>query len=61
LARRSEDTSIRKVVHGEGGPNEASGSVLDEIVREALRQMLMIVLPARRRTCRLRDSRFRSR
>jgi len=35
-----------KVVHDEAEPNEASGSVLDEIVREAARQMLAVVLQA---------------
>jgi hypothetical protein len=38
-----------KVVHDEAEPNEASGSVLDEIVREAARQMLAV---ACRRRCR---------
>jgi hypothetical protein len=38
-----------KVVHDEAEPNEASGSVLDEIVREAARQMLAVAL---RRRCR---------
>ena len=33
-----------KVVHDEAEPNEASGSVLDEIVREAARQMLAVAL-----------------
>jgi hypothetical protein len=35
-----------KVVHDEAEPNEASGSVLDEIVREAPRQMLAVALQA---------------
>ncbi len=35
-----------KVVHDEAEPNEASGSVLDEIVREAARQMLAVALRA---------------
>ena len=35
-----------KVVHHEAEPNEASGSVLDEIVREAARQMLAVALQA---------------
>jgi Transposase, Mutator family len=35
-----------KVVHDEAQPNEASGSVLDEIVREAARQMLAVALEA---------------
>jgi hypothetical protein len=35
-----------KVVHDEAEPNEASGSVLDEIVREAVRQMLAVALQA---------------
>jgi hypothetical protein len=35
-----------KVVHDEAEPNEASGSVLDEIVREAGRQMLAVALQA---------------
>jgi transposase-like protein len=35
-----------KVVHDEAEPNEASGSVLDEIVREAARQMLAVALQA---------------
>ena len=34
------------VVHDEADPNEASGSVLDEIVREAARQMLAVALQA---------------
>ena len=33
-----------KVVHDEAEPNEASGSVLDEIVREAARQTLAVAL-----------------
>ena len=37
-----------KVVHDEAEPNEASGSVLDGIVREAARQVLAVALcPAR--------------
>ena len=32
-----EDTPMLKVVHDEAEPNEASGSVLKEIVREAAR------------------------
>jgi putative transposase len=35
-----------KVVHDEAEPNEASGSVLDEIVREGARQMLAVALQA---------------
>jgi Transposase, Mutator family len=35
-----------KVVRNEAEPNEASGSVLDEIVREAARQMLAVALQA---------------
>ena len=35
-----------KVVHDEAEPNEASGSVLDEIVREAARQRLAVALQA---------------
>ena len=35
-----------KVVHDEAKPNEASGSVLDEIVPEAARQMLAVALQA---------------
>lgn len=35
-----------KVVHDEAEPNEASGSMLDEIVREAARQMLAVALQA---------------
>ncbi len=35
-----------KAVHDEAGPNEASGSVLDEIAREAARQMLAVALQA---------------
>ncbi len=35
-----------KVVHDEAEPNEASGSVLDEIVREAARQTLAVALQA---------------
>jgi hypothetical protein len=35
-----------KVVHDEAEPNEASGSVLDEIVREAARQLLAVALQA---------------
>jgi putative transposase len=35
-----------KVVHDDAEPNEASGSVLDEIVREAARQMLVVALQA---------------
>ena len=36
-----------KVVHDEAEPSEASGSVLDEIVREAARQMLAVALQAK--------------
>src|SRR5258706_8629413 len=39
-----EGTPMLKVVHDEAEPNEASGSVLDEIVREAARQMLAVAL-----------------
>jgi len=35
-----------KVVHDEAEPSEASCSVLDEIVREAARQMLAVALQA---------------
>ena len=35
-----------KVVLYEAEPNEASGSVLDEFVREAARQMLAVALQA---------------
>jgi hypothetical protein len=35
-----------KVVDDEAEPNEASGSVFDEIVREAARQMLAVALQA---------------
>ena len=35
-----------KVVHDEAEPNEAIGSVLDEIVREVARQMLAVALQA---------------
>ena len=35
-----------KVVHDEAAPNEASGSVLEGIVREAARQMLAVALQA---------------
>src|SRR5258708_36195040 len=41
-----EGTPMPKVVHDEAEPNEASGSVLDEIVREAARQMLAVALQA---------------
>jgi hypothetical protein len=41
-----EGTPMLKVVHEEAEPNEASGSVLDEIVREASRQMLAVALQA---------------
>jgi putative transposase len=41
-----EGTPVLKVVHDEAEPNEASGSVLDEIVREAARQMLAVALQA---------------
>ena len=41
-----EGTPMLKVVHDEAEPNEASGSVLDEIVREAVRQMLAVALQA---------------
>ena len=40
-----------KVVHDEAEPNEASGSVLDEIVREAARQMLAVALQAEVSAC----------
>ena len=66
-----------KVVHDEAEPNEASGSVLDEIVREAARQMLAVALQAEvsayidahaeevddvlSRHPAIRDTRFRSR
>jgi hypothetical protein len=33
-----------KVVHHEAEPSEASGSVLDKIVREAAKQMLAVVI-----------------
>ena len=33
-----------KVVHDEAEPSEANCSVLDEIVREAARQMLAVVI-----------------
>ena len=46
LARRSGGTPILKVVHDEAEPSEASCSVLDEIVREAARQMLAVALQA---------------
>ncbi len=39
-----------KVVHDEAEPNEASGSVLGEIVREAARQMLAVALGGPKRT-----------
>src|ERR1700694_3977591 len=41
-----EGTPMLKVVHDEAEHNEASGSVLDEIVREAARQMLAVALQA---------------
>ncbi len=41
-----EGAPTLKVVHDEAEPNEASGSVLDEIVREAARQMLAVALQA---------------
>src|SRR6266508_3853138 len=41
-----EGTPMLKVVHDEAEPNEASGSVLDESVREAARQMLAVALQA---------------
>src|SRR5258708_32888515 len=41
-----EGTPMLKVVHDEAEPNGASGSVLDEIVREAARQMLAVALQA---------------
>ena len=41
-----EGTPMFKVVRDEAEPNEASGSVLDEIVREAPRQLLASVLQA---------------
>jgi putative transposase len=37
---------VLKVVHDEAEPDEASGSVVDEIVREAARQMLVVALQA---------------
>ena len=40
-----------KVVHDEAEPNEASGSVLGEIVREAARQMLAVALQAEVPAC----------
>jgi putative transposase len=40
-----------KVVHDEAEPSEASGSVLDEIVREAARQMLAVALQAEVSAC----------
>jgi hypothetical protein len=46
LARRSGRYALLKVVHDEAEPNEASGSVLDEIVREAARQMVAVALQA---------------
>ena len=39
------------VVHDEAEPSEASGSVLDEIVREAARQMLAVALQAEASAC----------
>jgi hypothetical protein len=42
---RDQTLSV-KVVHDEAKPNEASGSVLDEIVRETARQMLAVALQA---------------
>ena len=39
-----EATPMLKVVHDEAEPNEASGSLLDEIVREAARQMHAVAL-----------------
>jgi len=45
LARRSgRYAPTLKVVHDEAEPSEASGSVLDKIVREAARQMLAVVI-----------------
>src|ERR1700687_5705785 len=41
-----EGTPMLKIVHDEAEPNEASGSVLDEIVREAARRMLAVALQA---------------
>src|SRR5258708_6989141 len=41
-----EGTPMLKVVHDEAEPNEASGSVLDEIAGEAARQMLAVALQA---------------
>jgi hypothetical protein len=41
-----EGAPTLKVVHDEAEPNQASGSVLDEIVREAARQMLAFALQA---------------
>src|SRR5918912_2543064 len=41
-----EGTPMLKLVHDEAEPNKASGSVLDEIVREAARQMLAVALQA---------------
>jgi putative transposase len=40
-----------KVVHDEAEPSEASGSLLDEIVREAARQMLAVALQAEVTAC----------
>ena len=41
-----EGTPMLRVVDDEAEPNEASGSVLDEIVREAARQILAVALQA---------------
>jgi len=41
-----EGTPVLKVVRDEAEPTVASGSVLDEIVREAARQMLAVALQA---------------
>src|SRR6266508_4428715 len=41
-----EGTPMLKVVHDEAEPNEASGSVLDALGREAARQMLAVALQA---------------
>src|SRR5260370_42078204 len=46
-----EGTPKLKVVHDGAEPNEASGSVLDEIVREAARQMLAVALQAEVSAC----------
>jgi hypothetical protein len=46
LARRSGRYAHLKVVHDEAEPNEASGSLLGEIARDAARQMLAVALQA---------------